>query len=361
MRRSGLSVAFALSLLASVATRASADTITQWNFGTVTAAPDNSPTPDVGSGVATVLGMTNNYTFSSNNTITGTGTFTPGTVIATGSVASADILATSGDPNGLANAWRVRGPATNNGTGTGNGWALQAPQYTQGAQFSVSTVGYTNVSFHFDWFSTTQGVLNMQEQYTLNGTTWININPLLTAVSNGWATTQTIDFSGIAGAANDPNFGVRLVSAYDPNLSPLNYGSADGGQSGVYNNNSGNWRFADVGFSGTAAAVPEPSSLLLGVLGLRPDRRECPPPLIGGQGRRELRGRSPCPGSSIAPRPLLPRETETGDRTFLPRTLNTAPRKWGSGFGRTRLRPSLFRVPACTEACPPGEFQAASP
>jgi hypothetical protein len=270
MRRSSLSVAFALSLVASGATRASADAITQWNFGTVTAAPDNSPAPNVGSGVATVLGMTNNDTFSSNNTITGTGTFTPGTIIATGSAASADILSTAGDPNGFANAWRVRGPATDNVNvpGTGNGWALQAPQYTQGAQFSVSTVGYTSISFHFDWFTTTQGVLNMQEQYTLDGTNWINIKPLLTAVSNGWAAPQTIDFLGIAGAANDPNFGVRLVSAYDPNLSPLNYGSADGGQNGVYNNNSGNWRFADVGFSGTVQAVPEPSSLLLGVLGL---------------------------------------------------------------------------------------------
>jgi PEP-CTERM motif len=229
--------------------------------------------PDVGNGVAAVLGMDNNDTFSSGNTITGTGTFTYTTLYATGSVASADVVATSGDPNGFANAWRVRGPSNNIGGSDGqghggNGWALQAPQYTQGAQFSVSTVGYTGISFHFDWFTTTQGVKNLQEQYTLDGKTWININPLMTAVSNGWAPTQTIDFSGIAGASNDPNFGVRLVSAYDPTLSPLNYGSADGGQNGVYNNNSGNWRFADVYFSGTPLAVPEPSTLVLGAMGL---------------------------------------------------------------------------------------------
>ena len=36
-----------------------------------------------------------------------------------------------------------------------------------------------------------------------------------------------------------------------------------GSQGGYYNNNSGNWRFTDVGFSGTPAVVPEPSSLLL--------------------------------------------------------------------------------------------------
>jgi hypothetical protein len=35
------------------------------DFGTVTAAPYNNPAPDIGSGVASVLGMDNNYTFSS--------------------------------------------------------------------------------------------------------------------------------------------------------------------------------------------------------------------------------------------------------------------------------------------------------
>jgi hypothetical protein len=252
------------------ATAASSATISQWNFLTVTAAPDNSPAPDVGSGVATVLGMDNNYTFSGNNTITGSGLFTftgPSTV---GSVADADVLATPGDPSGLVNAWRVRGPsaALGGASGTGNGWALQAPQYTQGVQFSSSTAGYNSIVFHFDWFTTTQGVLNMQEQYTLDGTNWININAPLTAVSDGWASTQTIDFSGIAGANNDPNFGVRLVSAYNNALQFPNYGSADGGQGGYYNNNSGNWRFANVGFTGTSAsAIPEPSSFVLSLAG----------------------------------------------------------------------------------------------
>src|SRR5208283_3606356 len=164
------------------------------------------------------------------------------------------------------NAWRIRGPSNSPGAPQGNGWALQAPQYTQGAQFSSSTAGYTNVSFHFDWYTTTQGVKNLQEQYTLNGTTWININSPLTAVSDGWLAPQTINFSGIAGASNDPNFGVRLVSVYDNSLPFPNYGSADGGQGGYYNNNSGNWRFADVGFTGTA--VPEPSSYILSIVAL---------------------------------------------------------------------------------------------
>ncbi len=247
--------------------QANAGTITQWSFNTT--GNNNSPAPEIGSGTATPLGMSNSYTLSTGNTITGSGTFTPGSVTFTSSTTAADITATAGDPSGDANAWRVRG----NGNGGGNGWALQAPQYSQGAQFSSSTAGYHNIGFSFDWFSTTAGVKNMQEQYTLDGTTWTNIGSVLTAVSNGWHSTVSTDFSSITGANDNANFGVRLVSVYDTTLAFPNYGSADGLQSGYYNNNSGNWRFAAVTFTGTqdVAAVPEPSSfalLTLGGLGL---------------------------------------------------------------------------------------------
>jgi hypothetical protein len=265
MRHITLSLACLVLALACGASRAS--TITQWTFPTTNSGPLNSPAPDFGPGVASVLNMSNNYLLTSGSTIIGTGTFTGGTTVATQSTAYADITATAGDPTGYANTWRVRGAGP--GSNAGNGWALQAPQYSQGAQFSVSTVGYSGISFHFDWFTTTQGVLNLQEQYTLDGSTWHNINASLTAVSNGfYATPLVIDFSSIPGAGNNPNFGVRLVSTYNNNLPFPNYGSADGGQGGYYNNNSGNWRFTDVFFSGTALAVPEPTSLVLGVMGL---------------------------------------------------------------------------------------------
>jgi len=264
----GLAASFALVFCLS-GLSANADTITQWNFDTVTAAPDNNPAPSIGSGIATPLGMDNGYTFSTGpNIITGSGTFTPGGTVTTGSTTSCDITLNGSTPapSGLPNAWRVRG------ANTGNGWALQAPQYTQGAEFTASTAGYSDIGFHFDWYSTAQGVKNLQEQYTLDGSSWININAPLTANSKGFlSSTQNIDFSGIPAAANNPNFGVRLVSVYDNTLSPLNYGSADGKQSGVYNNNSGNWRFTNVGFSGTPAAVPEPSTfalLAVGAIGL---------------------------------------------------------------------------------------------
>ena len=66
---------------------------------------NNSPAPSIGTGTATPLGMTNNYSFPVGGN---TGTIT-------GSVANADITTTEGstDPNSdfTSNSWRVRGPA----------------------------------------------------------------------------------------------------------------------------------------------------------------------------------------------------------------------------------------------------------
>jgi hypothetical protein len=249
-------MAILLAATGGLAQSAAATVITQWNFPAAVTAPDNSPAPTTGTGLATPLGMSNSYTFTTS----------PVTV---GSVPDCDVLSSAtpkGSPNGTfsENTWRIRGPATNNGTGTGNGWALAAPQYTQGAEFDASTVGYTDVGFSFDWYSTNQGVRDLQEQYTLDGSTWNNINALQIATPNDYNLAVTIDFSSIAGASDNPDFGVRLVSAYDPDYTGAgapSYTSATLGAGGVpapYNNNSGNWRFGDITFSGTA--VPEPAS-----------------------------------------------------------------------------------------------------
>ena len=80
-----------------------------------------------------------------------------------------------------------------------------------------------------------------------------------------------MDFSSITGASNDPNFGVRLVSAYNPTLGN-EYAAAtsvaSGGTPTVYNNNSGNWRFADVQIDGTVIPTPLPAAAWLLLSGL---------------------------------------------------------------------------------------------
>jgi hypothetical protein len=217
----------------------------------------------------------------------------------TGSVNGDDVTATtlSSDPlivaanNSLAsvnvapndnNAWRIRGPGVPSGgtTGTlntGNGWNLSAPPCTQGAQFAVDTTGYHYIVLQFDWYTTNQAVRDLQVLYTTNGgTTWLPVGPIQVSAGGSAFNNQiTINFHalGIAGVENNPNFGVQMVSVYDPDYlgspaysiptggnvcSPTATGTytaaslATNNQPVQYNNNSGNWRFDEVNILGTA-------------------------------------------------------------------------------------------------------------
>jgi hypothetical protein len=277
MNRSLRATALAAGLVGLAAATPAQTTIAKWAFTQIVGPPYNTPTPTSQVGTAnasaTQLGMTNNYT----------------NLAGTGSTASCDVTGTTGDPNPAASgfAWRVRGS-------TNNGWADAAPQWTQGAEFDTSTVGYTNITFSFDWFSTTQGIRDLQLQYTLDGSTWTNWTGTyagnvatqkdpnnytqLIATSNNYntvgtnVTANTVDFSGITGAANNAHFGIRLVSAYDSALSPAGYASAQLGTGNVvqpYNNSSGNWRFDQIQFAGQAVPEVNPTLVFgLATLGL---------------------------------------------------------------------------------------------
>lgn len=247
-------------------------TITAWNFdGQTVAAPDNSPAPSTGVGSATVLGMANTYTFAS-----GPASSSPW----------ADVTPTAGASTGAgSSAWRIRGGTT--GAGTGNsGWNTAAPIGTQGAEFDASTAGYNGINVSFDLYFTTAAPAKIELEYTLDGSTWNNAvisysaNPSLiannttsantvigtyfdnttAAFTGGWFNGITADLSGVIGAANDPNFGIRIVNAAT--------GADDVNAAGTaYNNSSGNVRLDNVVINGVST-VPEPSTLALSGLGL---------------------------------------------------------------------------------------------
>jgi hypothetical protein len=252
---------------------AHADTIAEWNFGTLaTVAPDNTPAATSGTQSAnsattgTSVGMMNTYAEAS---------------YPSGSAYTFDDI--TGDTNsttGNGNVWRIRGSSTA-ATQTGaNGWSINAPQYAQGAQFTTTTAGENNILLSFNWASTAQGIANMQVQYNTNVNNaggWQNVGSLITATvgnssSGGSYQTDTINFTslGITSVNNDATFGVRMVAAYNPTLG--NYASASSviaGSPALYNNSSGNWRFADVQIDGTAIApVPLPASAWLMLSGL---------------------------------------------------------------------------------------------
>jgi hypothetical protein len=260
---------------------ASGTIVTQWDFNAigVQSAPYNSPAPTTGTGTAISLGMTNSYAYSGGET-------SPTTT-------ADDVLSTSGtaNPSFTENLWRIRG--FNNASGSpGNGWNNSAPNYTQGAEFEANLTGYAPTSLAFDWYCTSQGVANLQVQYTLDDTqaspVWVNLGGDLIATSNDYygaaagSPTNTISLTSLpAGATGDANFAVQLVSVKpvpgDSDYSATgpggdgNYATAKGDTSSAtakdYNNSSGNWRFGEVTFNGTA--IPEPASAsLLGLAGL---------------------------------------------------------------------------------------------
>jgi large repetitive protein len=305
-----------------------ASTITKWDFNIIGPQPANfnSPIPTTGVGTAVSLGM-DSYT-NANGTNTQT---------------TDDVLASAGviTPSFSEQTWRIRGDL--------NGWALSAPQYTQGIELDASTAGYSGTQFSFDWYSTTQGVRDLQVQIN-TGSGWNNyIAPnetgsatgitaasesgttvtITTAAPSAFTVGEQVAITGIttgsttsgydglfkvvsvsgstftytaasglgtatvsggamatpssifiatandfytpgaattspnisinlpAAADNNATVGIRLVSAYDPGMynydsaGGVTYASAAGNGSLIYNNNSGNWRFDNMAFSGT--------------------------------------------------------------------------------------------------------------
>ena len=251
--------------------RVTPSTITQWNFAG-TPAVINTQNGSTGNtvnqfavGVEPTTGSGSIYTLGMYNAYNG------------GNSASDDVISTPGtaEPTFSENTLRVRGT-------THNGWATHAAgaaQYTQGLEVDSSTAGSTSVSFSFDWYSTTQGIRDLQVQYNTNvnnaagwtnfvapggtgsngistsGTFLATANDYWNATSTNGADPITVTFGSYAN--NDPNFGVRLVSAYDSTGNvPNDYASAalSGGNTVIYNNSSGNWRFDNLTFSAGAAA-----------------------------------------------------------------------------------------------------------
>ncbi|MBX3395890.1 MAG: PEP-CTERM sorting domain-containing protein [Phycisphaerae bacterium] len=219
-----------------------ADVITQWNFeGDVT-------TPSTGSGSASLVGGT-------------TATFA------------------TGNPAGR--GWNT---TTYAAQGTGSG--------TRGVEFLVSTAGYQDITVSYDHRASGTASRWSELQYTLDGSTWNSFGDnggLLSPHDTFYA--QSFNLSSIAGANNNPDFGIRIVSifapvAFDQNASLPDFAANTAYQranaqsgfdpgSGIGTGDygpAGTWRFDNVTISGNL--VPEPATLaLLGFSGLFAIRR----------------------------------------------------------------------------------------
>ncbi|MFQ3587263.1 MAG: PEP-CTERM sorting domain-containing protein [Fimbriimonadaceae bacterium] len=238
-----LTLGLSLAASAVVATAPASQIITQWNFnGPSTAEVPGgtaSPTASTGTGTASLIGGV-------------TATFASGA--ASGG---------STDPAGTAPPNYAWNTTTYAAQGQESG--------LRGVQFLVSTAGFNginnlgfkNIVLTFDLRHSNTSSRFVEVQYTLDGvnftTAGLTGNVFAATAGDTWFNNRTVDFSGIAGANNNANFGVRVVTIFAPDTSAYAASNPNSNYAGT-----GTLRYDMVTFQGEP--VPEPASLIaLGV------------------------------------------------------------------------------------------------
>lgn len=157
--------------------------VTQWNFNGAT---DGTLTPSVGAGTASLIGGTT-AAFASGVSDSG----------------STDTSSSTAPPNF--------------GWGVGTYPAASVGSGTAGARYDVSTAGNSNLVVRFDLRHTSTVSRFFRLDYTTDGT---NFTPSTVFSgnlgANTWYNNRTVDLSDIGAANNNANFGVRVVSIFEP-------------------------------------------------------------------------------------------------------------------------------------------------
>lgn len=117
-------------------------------------------------------------------------------------------------------AFSFAGTTMNGVDGESNGGSF-APrggvdQVNNGAYFTLtaSTVGYDNIVLSYPTRKTSTGFNTQEFKYTINGTDWLTKESVdISGYENNWVAGQavSVDFTGVAGVANNPNFAIRVV------------------------------------------------------------------------------------------------------------------------------------------------------
>lgn len=235
-------ICIAALFLATLSAAKAATTLSTWNFDNVALGASASPAPSAGFGSAAVLGF--------------------------GGSSSPTVVSQSGSSTGGANAWSV-----GNTGGASVGWTTSASIGSQGARFSLSTLGYYQVQVSFDVYSQPNSEAALLVQYSQDGVFWqnanitsagtagilaTNTNPtngivagvtylrLTNSTAAGWNNGVTVDLSGVPGVANDPSFAIRIVNA----AKGTNCLDATGV---IYNSaNQGDWTLDNVAIQGVS-------------------------------------------------------------------------------------------------------------
>ena len=211
--------------LAITAGAANADTLALWNFN------DGNLVVDVGAGTAGQVGGTTTSGFNSGGG--------------------------SSDPTQPGVGWSI---STFAAQGTGD--------KTRGASFTVSTLGFENISFSYDMRHSNTAAGHEVLQYSVDGSNFADLATFETN-NNGaavalWFNGRGADLSAVTAADNQASLTFRVMAAFAPGTGAY-AASNTGGSYGT----GGTWRFDMVTVSGTPiAAVPEPATTALLLAGL---------------------------------------------------------------------------------------------
>lgn len=131
---------------------------------------------------------------------------------------------------------------------------------TAGISAMVSTNGYNNIIVTYDRKGSNTASRWEQFEYTIDGSNWVSLgnnNGLTTNVPGGtlWPTTT---YNLPATANNNPNFGLRMVSIFQPSTTAY---QPIGTTYGV----NGTWRFDNLTVSGTAITAGVKESAIAGL------------------------------------------------------------------------------------------------
>ncbi len=103
--------------------------------------------------------------------------------------------------------------------------ALASANKTAGVEFFVNTTDYFNIYVTADMRHGNTSSNNMYVQYTTDGSTWIDAKNFIVNSGDSWFK-KDFDFSHIPTVNNNPNFGIRYVTAFD-GLTYMPTGGAD--------------------------------------------------------------------------------------------------------------------------------------
>lgn len=206
-----------VTAVAVVAAASYADIVTLWDFN------DSNTIPEIGTGSIDLLGGVTNPGYNS-----GVGSSDP---------------AASGNLGFQTTTYAAQG--TESGL--------------RGVQFNASTVGFTNIRFQFDIRKSNTSSCFVEVLYTLDGTNFTTLGTLDQNQGDTWFNNNFFDVSGVAGAANNANFGFKVVTVFDPNIVTAGQYSASNPAS-TYSP-TGTLRYDMVTVLGDA--VPEPASMTL--------------------------------------------------------------------------------------------------